>query len=308
MQMKKQCFSWTAMRTVSRRHQLRLCAEAGASRHTTQYSLVGCFHSALHHGGEAIAPCPTPRAAKKDTSVHLAANPAPLRRIVGFRALTKLKRLTLLRCIEDVCSPIYSEPMPQSMHNQLATSIPLPRDAVINELRRVCNIIAIPHSHNRAPPIQHRNFLWDTVRCNKVEFNQPRFAQDASDDVNRTAIDSIYSSLGAYYFELWTDVSSSLAELAPGSAALLYGSTTTTDLPVEVHRAAAGRLASSYRAECLAIESGIRHLIPFVWEHPNRPHDSWWRRTPCRQLRHSASSHWPCETTSLKRVGLCCSS
>ncbi|EKG03738.1 hypothetical protein TCSYLVIO_005210, partial [Trypanosoma cruzi] len=248
-----------------------------------------------------------PRAAKKDNSVHLAANPAPLRRIVGFRAPTKHKRLTLLRCIEDVRSPIYSEPMPPSMHNQLATSIPLPRDAVINGLHRVCNIIGIFHSHNRAPPIQNRIFPWDTVRCNNVEFNQPRFAQDASDDVKRTAIDSIYSSLGDYDFELWTDVSSSLAELASGSAALLYGSATTTDLPVEVHRAAAGRLARSYRAECLAIENGIRHLIPFVWEHPNRPHESWWLRTPCRQLRHSASSHWPCEAKSLKRVGLCCS-
>ncbi|RNE97277.1 mucin TcMUCII, partial [Trypanosoma cruzi] len=181
MQMKKQCFSWTAMRTVPRRRQLRLDAETGASRHTTQYSLVGCFHSALHHGDEAITPCPTPRAAKKDTSVHLAANPAPLRRIVGFRALTQHKRLTLLRCIEDVRSPIYSEPVPPSMHNKLAAPIALPRDAVINGLHRVCNTIAIPHSHNRAPPIQNRNFLWDTVRCNKVEFNQPRFAQDASD-------------------------------------------------------------------------------------------------------------------------------
>ncbi|RNF04592.1 hypothetical protein TcG_10995 [Trypanosoma cruzi] len=193
------------------------------------------------------------------------------------------------------------------MHNKLAAPIALPRDAVINGLHRVCNTIAIPHSHNRAPPIQNRNFLWDTVRCNKVEFNQPRFAQDASDDVKRTAIDFIYSSLGDFDFELWTDVSSSLAELASGSAALLYGSTTTNDLPVEVHRAAAGRLASSYRAECLATKNGIRHFIPFVWEHPNRPHESWWRRTPRRELRHSASSHWPCEAKSLKRVGLCCS-
>ncbi|EKF99909.1 hypothetical protein TCSYLVIO_009165, partial [Trypanosoma cruzi] len=61
----KQCFSWTAMRTVPRRHQLRLDAEAGASWHTTQYSLVGCFHSALHHGGEAITPCPTPAQQRK---------------------------------------------------------------------------------------------------------------------------------------------------------------------------------------------------------------------------------------------------
>ncbi|PWV09419.1 hypothetical protein C3747_79g263 [Trypanosoma cruzi] len=184
---------------------------------------------------------------------------------------------------------------------------PAPRDAVVNGLRRVCNIIGIPHSHNRAPPIQHRIFLWDTVSCNKVEFNQPRFAQDASDDVRRTAFDSIYSSLGDFDFELWTDVSSSLAELASGSAAPLYYSTTTNDLPVEVHRAAAGRLARSYRAECLATEKGIIRLIPFVWKHPNRPHESWWQRTPCRELRHSASFHWPCKITLPKRFGLCCS-
>ncbi|PWV03459.1 hypothetical protein C3747_178g34 [Trypanosoma cruzi] len=161
--------------------------------------------------------------------------------------------------------------MPPSMHGKAAISILLPRDAVFNELRRVCNIIGIPHSHNRAPPIQHRIFPWDTVSCNKVEFSQPRFAQDAYDDVKRTALDSIYSSLGDYEFELWTDVSSSLAELAPGSAAPLYGSTTTNDLPVEVHRAAAGRLACSYRAERLATENGIIHLIPFVWETSQSP-------------------------------------
>ncbi|RNF12302.1 hypothetical protein TcG_09247 [Trypanosoma cruzi] len=246
-------------------------------------------------------------APKEYTSVYLEANLFPLQKILWPRETTQHEHRVRFHNHENLRFPIYSEPMPPSMHNKLATSIPPPRDAVINGLRRVCNIIGIFHNHNRAPPIQHRNFLWDTVRCNKMEFNQPRFAQDASDDVKRTAIDFIYFSLGAYYFELWTDVSSSLAELASGYAALLYGSTTTNDLPVEVHRAAAGRLASSYGAECLAIESGIRHLIPFVWKHPNRPHESWWLRTPRRQLRHSASSHWPCETTSLKRVGLCCS-
>ncbi|EKG00479.1 hypothetical protein TCSYLVIO_008571, partial [Trypanosoma cruzi] len=179
-----------------------------------------------------------------------------------FRAPTKHKRLTLLRCIEDLRSPIYSEPMPPSMHNQLATSIPPPRDAVINELRRVCNIIGIFHNHNRAPPIQHRNFLWDTVRCNKMEFYQPLFAEDVSDGVRRTAFYSTHSSLGDCDFELWTDGPSYLAALASGSAALLYDSTTTNDLPVEVHRAAAGSVACSYRADCLAIENVFRHLMP----------------------------------------------
>ncbi|KAF8286811.1 hypothetical protein TcBrA4_0023730 [Trypanosoma cruzi] len=84
--------------------------------------LVGCVHTALHHGGEAVAPCPAPthlhglgvrhgdsrtaslgpRAANKDASVHLEASPAPLRRIIGFRALTQHERLTRLRYIEEV--------------------------------------------------------------------------------------------------------------------------------------------------------------------------------------------------------------
>ncbi|RNC46151.1 hypothetical protein TcCL_NonESM04046 [Trypanosoma cruzi] len=49
----------------------------------------------------------------------------------------------------------------------------------------------------------------------------------------------------------------------------------------------------------------ISYLL--VWKHPNRPRECWRKRTPCRQLRHPALPHWPCETTLLKRVGLCCS-
>ncbi|KAF8284575.1 hypothetical protein TcYC6_0002200 [Trypanosoma cruzi] len=110
---------------VPRRHQLRLGAEAGASQHTTRYFLVGCVHSALHHGGEAIAPCPAPihlhglevrrrdsctaslgpRAAKKDTSVHLAANSAPLRRIIGFRAPTQYERHVRFHN-HGICAPL----------------------------------------------------------------------------------------------------------------------------------------------------------------------------------------------------------
>ncbi|RNC35046.1 hypothetical protein TcCL_Unassigned02105 [Trypanosoma cruzi] len=153
--------------------------------------------------------------------------------------------------------------MPPSMHGKAATPIPLSRVAVINELQRVCNIIGIPRNHLRAPPLTQRRIIpWDTVSCNKVGFYQPIFAQGVSGDVKRTAFDSIYSSLGDYDFELWADGSSSLAELASGHAALLYGSTTANYLPVEVHRAAAGRLACSYRAECIATENGFRHLIP----------------------------------------------
>ncbi|PWU89008.1 hypothetical protein C4B63_64g82 [Trypanosoma cruzi] len=153
--------------------------------------------------------------------------------------------------------------MPLSMHGKAATSIPLQRDAVINELHRVCNITEMPRNHLRAPLLFNIVFFsWDTVSCNKVRFYQPVFANDTSDDVRRTTIDSIYSSQGDCDFELWMDSPSSLAELAPGSAALLYEYTTTNDLPVEVHRVAAGRLACTYRAECLAIENGFGHPIP----------------------------------------------
>ncbi|RNC56297.1 hypothetical protein TcCL_ESM06168 [Trypanosoma cruzi] len=161
--------------------------------------------------------------------------------------------------------------MPPSMHGKATTSIPLPRDAVINGLLRVCDIIGKPHNHICAPLAQHRIFPWDTVGCNKVEFYQPLFAKDASDDVKRTAFYSTHSSLEDCDFELWTDGSSYLAALASGSAALLYDSTTTNNLPVEVHRAAAGSLARSYRAECLAIKNVFRHLIPPCLEKSQSP-------------------------------------
>ncbi|RNC52728.1 mucin TcMUCII, partial [Trypanosoma cruzi] len=182
----------------------------------------------------------------EDTSVYLEANPLPLRKILWLRETNQHERHARYHNHEDLRSLIHSEPVSPSMHRKAATSIPLPKDAVINGLERVCDTIGIPHNHNHAPPItQHRIIPWDTVSCNKVEFYQPLFANDASEDVKRTAFDSLYSSLGHYDFELWTDISSSLAELASGSAAPLYGSTKTNDLPVEVHRAAAGRLACS---------------------------------------------------------------
>ncbi|RNC42758.1 hypothetical protein TcCL_NonESM07623 [Trypanosoma cruzi] len=105
-----------AEQTVPRCRKLRLDAGAGAFQHTMQSLLVGCVHSALHDGDDAVAPCsaPThlhslelrhrdsctaslgPRASSKDASVHLAASPAPLRRIIGFRAPTQHERLTFL--------------------------------------------------------------------------------------------------------------------------------------------------------------------------------------------------------------------
>ncbi|EKG03751.1 hypothetical protein TCSYLVIO_005197 [Trypanosoma cruzi] len=243
MQMKKQCFSWTAMRTVSRRRQLRLDAEAGAPRHTTQYSLVGCFHSALHHGDEAIAPCP---AHAQQRRILLSIWP-PIHHLCGGLLVSAHPHNTNASHFSDVlriCVPLSTRNLCRRPciinwrhRSRLREMLLLMDYAAYVILLRYPTATIVLLLFNIVI------FLWDTVSCNKVEFNQPRFAQDASDDVKRTAIDSIYSSLGD--FELWTDVSSSLAELASGSAALFYGSATTNDLPVEVHRAAAGRLARS---------------------------------------------------------------
>ncbi|RNF02056.1 hypothetical protein TcG_11313 [Trypanosoma cruzi] len=120
-----------AGQTVPLCHQPRLEAEAGASHHTMRSCLVGCVRTALHHGGEAVAPCPAPthlhglevrhgggctaslgpHASSKDASVHLDASPAPLRRIIAFRASTQHKRLTRLRYIEHLRGAACSETM-----------------------------------------------------------------------------------------------------------------------------------------------------------------------------------------------------
>ncbi|KAF5219077.1 hypothetical protein TcYC6_0041330 [Trypanosoma cruzi] len=260
--------STTAKRTMPRRYQLRPVAQAGASHHTMQSFSIGYVHGVSLYYGDAILPCLAHTyfhntevlyrnscttslgisAPTEDKSVCLKANLLPLRRILWLCETTQHERHARFHNHEDLRSLIYSEPMPLSMHRKwkAATSIPLSKDFVINGLERVCGTIGIPHNHNHAPPItQHRIIPWDTVGCNNVEFNQPLFANDASEDVKRTAFKSLYSSLGDFDFELWTDGSSSLAELASGFAAPLYGPTKTNDLPVEVHRAATGRLACS---------------------------------------------------------------
>ncbi|EKG02449.1 hypothetical protein TCSYLVIO_006521 [Trypanosoma cruzi] len=48
--------STAARRTMPRRYQLRLVAEAGASHHTMRSFLIGYVHSVLFHNGEAIVP------------------------------------------------------------------------------------------------------------------------------------------------------------------------------------------------------------------------------------------------------------
>ncbi|EKF98965.1 hypothetical protein TCSYLVIO_010131, partial [Trypanosoma cruzi] len=166
-----------AMWTVPRRHQLRLDAEAGASRHTTQYFLVGCFHSALHHGDEAITPCP---AHAQQRRILLSIWP-PIHHRCGGLLVSAHSHNTNASHFFDV----------------LRTCVPL---STRNLCRRPCIINWRHRSHYRemlllmdytayvillrystttiALLLKIVFFLWATVSCNKVEFNQPRFAQD----------------------------------------------------------------------------------------------------------------------------------
>ncbi|ESS63434.1 hypothetical protein TCDM_08734 [Trypanosoma cruzi Dm28c] len=258
--------STVAKQTMQGRYQLRPVAQAGAFHHNTQSFSIGYVHGVSLYYGDAIVPCLAPTrlhnmevlyrnsckthlgisAPTEDASVELEANLLPLRKILWLRDTIQHERHARFHDHGDLSSFIYSEPVPLSMHREAATSIPLQRDAAINGLERVCGTIGIPHNHNHAPPItQHQIIPCDAVGRNNVEFYQPRFAKDASDDVKRTAFDSLYFSLEDYNFELWTDGSASLTELTSGSAAPLYSPTRTNGLPVEVHRAAAGILARS---------------------------------------------------------------
>ncbi|EKF28983.1 hypothetical protein MOQ_007249, partial [Trypanosoma cruzi marinkellei] len=141
-----------AGQTVPRRHRLRLSAGLGVPAHHA--FLAGRMHpqrvaprrrgnrtvsghnSHLHsldvrHGDGSTEPL-GPRAAATDAFAHLAVSPTPLRRIIGSRALTQHERLTRLLYVEDVRGAIRLEAMPPSMRGRAATTIPLPRDAVLN--------------------------------------------------------------------------------------------------------------------------------------------------------------------------------
>ncbi|RNC46287.1 hypothetical protein TcCL_NonESM03964 [Trypanosoma cruzi] len=179
--------------------------------------LVGCVHSALHHSGEAVAPCPAlthlhslggrhgdsctaslgPRASSKDASVHLAASPAPLRRIIGFRAPTQHEHLTRLRYMEDVRGAICLEAMPSSIHWKAATTISLPGDAVLNGLRRVRRHMEISPHRIHAPHAEHRIVVWGAVSRNGFGVFQPRHARDALDGVRRLTVEAARASLGS---------------------------------------------------------------------------------------------------------------
>ncbi|RNC53848.1 mucin TcMUCII [Trypanosoma cruzi] len=148
-----------------------------------RFFLIEYVHSVSLYCGEAIVPCLAYNylhnmearyrdscttslgisAPTEDTSVYLEANLLRLRKILWLRALTQQEHCIRLHDYGDLRSLIYSEPMPPSMHGKAATSIPLQRDAVINELHRVCNIIGTPRNHIRAPLLFNIEFFPGTL-------------------------------------------------------------------------------------------------------------------------------------------------
>ncbi|EKF28977.1 hypothetical protein MOQ_007255 [Trypanosoma cruzi marinkellei] len=80
--------------------------------------------------------------------------------------------------------------------------------------------MGISPDHNRAPHAAHRVVAWDAVSCNEAGAIQPRQANDASDDVVGSALETVRASLGPCNAGRLTDDSSSPAEPASGSAAL----------------------------------------------------------------------------------------
>ncbi|EAN81413.1 hypothetical protein Tc00.1047053507973.20 [Trypanosoma cruzi] len=286
--------------------QLRLDAGAGASQqhHAVSSGWVRPQCVAPRRRGSRTASL-GPRASTKDASVHLAASQAPLRRIIGFRAPTQHERLTFLWYIEEVRGAVCSETTPSSILGKAATTIPLPRDAVLKELRRVCSHMRIFPHHIRASHAEHRIFVCDTVSCDGVGVFRPRHANDSLDCVRRSALEAACASLGPYDAGRWTARCLSLrmhsdplrCHLTPRTAAL----------PVEPHRTAAGSLACSCRAECPATEHGLGHFQFPAWQqHPNRQHEFLPPQTSSRRWRRSSLAHWRCTTTaSPKRFASC---
>ncbi|ESS61233.1 hypothetical protein TCDM_11190 [Trypanosoma cruzi Dm28c] len=216
------------------------------------------LHSLEVSHGDSCTASLVPRVSAKDTSVHLAVNPAPLRRIVGFRAPTQHERLTRLRYIDDVRGAVCSETAPSSITGKAATTIPLPGDAVLKELRRVRGHMGISPDHIRAPHAEHRVFARDTASCSGVGVFRPRHAKDAPEGVRRSALEAACNPLGPYDAGRWTDSSSSWTmHLDPLHCHL---TPRTAALPVGPRRTAAGSLACTCRAECPVTEHGLRQF------------------------------------------------
>ncbi|KAF8277778.1 hypothetical protein TcBrA4_0110950 [Trypanosoma cruzi] len=136
------------------------------------------------------------------------------------------------------------------MLGRAATSIPLPGDAVLKELRRVLIHMEISPDQVRAPHAEHRIVTWDTLG---YSHGTPRTVSDDR-PLKRPAPlwDRMTQAAGrtARLLSLSVRLDPLRCQLTPRTAAL----------PVGPHRAAAGSLACACRAECPATEHGNRQF------------------------------------------------
>ncbi|EAN97158.1 hypothetical protein TcCL_Unassigned04045 [Trypanosoma cruzi] len=59
---------------------------------------------------------------------------------------------------------------------------------------------------------------------------------------------------------------------------------------ISLWRSIVQQLAGSHphiERSALPLKMALYISYLFVWKHPNRPHESWWQRTPCWQSHHT---------------------
>ncbi|ORC93694.1 putative mucin TcMUCII [Trypanosoma theileri] len=187
-----------------RRYQLKLVAQAGANHHTMRSFLIGYVHSVLLYGCEAVLPCIAPTylqilevryresckaslglsTATENSSVYLEANLLPLSKLSMLRVLAQHERFLRLPDTDGIRRVIYTQPAPPTINRRTTKPIPLPRETVLKELKRVCDIIGIPTDHPREPLICRRVSPWETELCHFIRFHQPQYDKDASEEVD----------------------------------------------------------------------------------------------------------------------------
>ncbi|KAF8286958.1 hypothetical protein TcBrA4_0024270 [Trypanosoma cruzi] len=173
-----------ARQTVPLCHQPRLEAEAGASHHTMRSCLAGCVHTALHHGGEAVAPRP---AHAQQRRMLLSTWPQSSTAAEDHW----FPRTHTARTPH--ASPVYGG---RAWRNLLGGH------SVVNTLEGGDDYFAAgrcrPQRTATCPPprAEQRVVARDTASRSGLGLFQPRHASDALDGVRRSAVEAAYASPG----------------------------------------------------------------------------------------------------------------
>ncbi|KAF8277603.1 hypothetical protein TcBrA4_0111220 [Trypanosoma cruzi] len=142
------------------------------------------------------------------------------------------------------------------MLGRAATSIPLPGDAILKELRRFRLHMEISPDQVRAPHAEHRIVTWTLLAATRWAYSSHGTPWTVSDDrpLKRPALfwGRMTQAAGrtAHPLLLSVCLDPLRCHLAPRTAVL----------PVGPHRAASGSLACTCRAECPATEHGLRQF------------------------------------------------